>query len=221
VNERILAASWSGGKDSCLALQLALAAGGRVHALLSVLDEGGERSRSHGLRPEVLAAQARACGLPLREAWASWQTYESAFVAALRALEHEGVTDVVFGDIDLEDHRAWEQRVCERAGVRALLPLWQQQRRDVLDEHWRQGFRCRIVAVDAGKLDRDVLGQELTPELAARFEQQGVDACGENGEFHTVVVDGPLFERPVELTFGEVVERSGYLAIDAWPTASS
>jgi uncharacterized protein (TIGR00290 family) len=217
VNDPIWAASWSGGKDSCLALQLAIESGGEPYALLTVLDEHGERSRSHGLRPEVLHAQARACGLPMREAWASWQTYEEAFVAALRALRDEGVTDCVFGDIDLEDHRIWEQRVCERAGLRASLPLWQRDRREVLDEHWRRGFRCHVVAVDARKLDRDVLGAELTPELATRFERDGVDACGENGEFHTVAVDGPLFQRPLELAFGEIVERSGYLAIDARP----
>lgn len=219
MTETIWAASWSGGKDSVLAFDLAVETGGRPHALLTVLDESGTRSRSHGLRPEVLHAQAAALGLPMREAWASWSSYEEAFVAALRALCDEGVTDVAFGDIDLEDHRVWEERVCERAGIGCRLPLWQWDRRAVLEEHWRRGYRCQIVAVDARHLERDVLGQELTPALAARFEEQGVDACGENGEFHTVVVDGPNFARPVDLQFGEVVASSGYLAIDAWPAS--
>lgn len=215
-NGRPAACSWSGGKDSCLALFRAARAGARPAALLTVLDEHGDRTRSHGLRPELIEAQARSMGLPLHTARASWQTYESEFTAALlRLRERHGVHDVVFGDIDLEDHRVWEQKVCARAGVTAHLPLWLADRRAVLDEFWQNGFRCRLVAVDADKLDRDVLGQELTPALADHFEQQGIDACGENGEFHTVVVDGPTFAHPLELEFGEVVERSGYLAIDA------
>ncbi|MEZ6037786.1 MAG: diphthine--ammonia ligase [Planctomycetota bacterium] len=208
------ACSWSGGKDSCLALHLMAAAGAQPAALLTVFDDAGERSRSHGLAPSILQAQAKSLDLPLHTARASWQDYEREFLAALHRLAADGVRDVVFGDIDLDEHRAWEERVCAAAGVTAHLPLWRAKRREVLDELWRSGHRCHVVAVDAQKLGRDVLGQELTPELADRLESLGVDACGENGEFHTVVYDGPRFRYPLRLRFGEVVENGGYLAID-------
>lgn len=216
-----IAVSWSGGKDSCLALQRAVAAGAVPRVLLTVFDEAGQRSRSHGLRPEVLAAQAACLGVPLRSANASWQTYEAEFCRQLVALREQGVRDIVFGDIDLQPHRDWEERVCAASEVVAHLPLWGCERRALLDSFWRSGASCRIVAVQASKLTAEVLGAELTPELAARFAAQGIDACGENGEFHTVAVSGPLFRQPLALRFGEVVEVGGYLAIDALVVASA
>lgn len=210
-----IAVSWSGGKDSCLAFHRCLVRGAVPAALLTVFDEPMERSRSHGLRPEVVQAQAECLQVPLRVARASWATYEVAFRAQLAALREDGVHDIVFGDIDLPAHREWEERVCRDAGVRAHLPLWLGDRRQLLDEFWAAGFVCRIVAVDRKHLDASVLGAELTPALVDAFVARGIDACGENGEFHTVVVDGPCFRRPLGLGFGRVVESGGYLAIDA------
>ncbi len=210
-----VAGSWSGGKDSCLALYRCVGKGAVPVALLTMFDEAGERSRSHGLRPEVLAAQAQRVGIPLLTGRASWQAYESRFKDQLRALRAEGVLDVVFGDIDLPSHREWEERVCSECGMRAHLPLWLADRGAILDEFWAAGFRCRIIAVDAKRLSGGVLGLELTADLAAEFTSRGIDACGENGEFHTIVVDGPLFRRPLDLEFGEIVLSGGYLAIDA------
>jgi len=210
-----VACSWSGGKDSCLALHAAVKAGAAPHALLTMFDEGGERSRSHGLHREVLDAQAASMNLPLRTKNASWSTYESQFLDALSELRESGVCDVVFGDIDLEPHREWEERVCGLRSIQAHLPLWQKERLAILEQVWAVGIRCQIIAVDAEKLTEDELGAELTPELGADLQSRGIDACGENGEFHTVVVDAPMFERPVELEFGDVVSRGGYLAIDA------
>lgn len=210
-----LACSWSGGKDSCLALHSMVRDGAVPRALLTVFDESGERSRSHGLHREVLLAQAEAMSVPLHTTNASWSTYKDQFVAALDHLRAGGVADIAFGDIDLQSHREWEEQVCEESSMRAHLPLWQQHRRDVLRQVWSAGIRCHIVAIDAGRLAEDVLGAELTPDLATAFMEKGVDACGENGEFHTVVVDAPLFRQPIDLVFGEVVSQGGYLAIDA------
>lgn len=210
-----VACSWSGGKDSCLAFHTAVEAGALPHALLTVFDESGERSRSHGLRQEVLLAQATSMNLPLRTKSASWSTYEPQFLDALAELRGEGVTDVVFGDIDLQAHRDWEERVCAQSSVHAHLPLWQQDRRSILKRVWDAGIRCQIIAVDESRLSGDVLGAELTPDLATMMESRGIDACGENGEFHTVVVDAPMFDHAIDLEFGEIVSRGGYLAIDA------
>jgi diphthine-ammonia ligase len=210
-----VAASWSGGKDSCLALNRVIALGAKPVALVTVFDESGARSRSHGLRQEVLAAQADRLGVGLRVVQASWATYEAVFKQELRSLHEQDVVDMVFGDIDLVPHREWEERVCRESQMRAHLPLWQCERRRLLEEFWASGFRCHVVAVDGKRLPQDVLGSELTRELADSFASAGIDECGENGEFHTVVVDGPLFRRPMSLAFGEVVARGDYLAIDA------
>ena len=202
--------SWSGGKDSCLALYRAKAAGATPTVLLTMLTEAGERSRSHGLRREVIEAQAAAVGVELRTTATSWDDYEQSFVTLLRGVEQDGIGAAVFGDIDIDRHRAWEERVCRAANLTAYLPLWQEDRLALLDEWWRLGFEARIVAVKAGVVSREYLGCQLDAPLAAEFIRLGVDACGENGEFHTVVTDGPVFSRPLRLVPGPQVQRSGY-----------
>ena len=188
--------SWSGGKDSMLALHRALAAGDEVHALLAMFDESGERSRSHAIPPHLMQAQADALGLPLVMRRASWQTYEAVFTEQLRAFAAQGVTRGLFGDIDLQPHRDWEEKVCAQAGLEAVLPLWQQPRRALVDEFLALGTRARVVCVDARFLDASFCGREFDARFIADLPA-GVDACGENGEFHTFVFDGPRFARPV------------------------
>src|SRR5438045_2678310 len=118
--------SWSGGKDSCLALYKALAGGGRLACVVTMFTEHGERSGSHGLPREVIEAQAASLGVPLLSASASWDDYEAAFVGLLRRAKSLGADTAVFGDIDIPRHREWEETVCSAAGVGAELPLWQQ-----------------------------------------------------------------------------------------------
>jgi hypothetical protein len=116
--------SWSGGKDSCLALYRAMKAGATPHFLFTMLEESGERSRSHGLPLEILRAQALSLGIPLKTRCASWSEYEAVFIAALQEMAESGVRAGVFGDIDIDSHREWEKMVCHRAGMEAYLPLW-------------------------------------------------------------------------------------------------
>ncbi len=188
--------SWSGGKDSMLALHRAPASGCRVQALFAMFDAFGERSRSHGLSPALMRAQAEALGLPLVAGRAGWADYEAVFVAQSRAFAGQGVTSALFGDIDLQPHRDWEERVCARAGLRAVLPLWQQPRRALVDEFLALGYRARVVCVDARRLDASFCGREFDAAFLADLPV-GVDACGEHGEFHTFVYDGPSFAHPV------------------------
>jgi len=188
--------SWSGGKDSMLALHRALAAGWRVEALLAMFDEGGERSRSHALPPALMQAQADALGLPLVTRNAGWADYEAVFTDQLRAFAAQGLTHGLFGDIDLQPHRDWEEKVCAAAGLQAALPLWQEPRRALVDELFALGYRARVVCVDARFLDAGFCGREFDAAFVADLPD-GVDACGENGEFHTFVFDGPRFARPV------------------------
>jgi diphthine-ammonia ligase len=201
--------SWSGGKDSCLALHRALARGGRLTCLATMFTEDGQRSRSHGLSREVLEAQAVALGVPLLAAAATWDDYEGAFIDLLLRARDHGATAAVFGDIDIPRHRAWEETVCRAAHLEPVLPLWQEDRLSLLEEFWAAGFEARIVVAREGLVDRRYLGRVLDRAVAAELETAGVDACGENGEFHTLVTGGPLFARPLTIRHGEQVLRSG------------
>ncbi len=194
--------SWSGGKDSALAFHRAKQAGGVPLAIVNMLDEAGQRSRSHGLRPEVIEAQASALGVPLRTARTSWTSYESEFTALLAGAAADGATAAVFGDIDLAAHRDWEEKVCASAGLRVSLPLWLEPRRTLVDELLGLGFRALIVAVKEDALPARLLGRALDAGLVAEIEGLGADACGENGEYHTVLVDGPDFAQPLSLVPG-------------------
>lgn len=198
--------SWSGGKDSMLALHRALDAGHRVEALLAMFDESGDRSRSHALPPALMQAQADALGIPLVMRRAAWTDYEAVFTDQLRRFAAEGITHGLFGDIDLQPHRDWEEKVCAAAGIEAVLPLWQEPRRRLVDECLALGYRARVVCVDARFLDAPYCGREFDARFIADLPP-GVDACGENGEFHTFVFDGPRFERPVAHTLVQVHEH--------------
>jgi uncharacterized protein (TIGR00290 family) len=204
VEKNCAAASWSAGKDSCLAVWRALRHGVHVRTLLTMFDEQGERSRSHGLPPSLIAAQAAAMDREWRVGRASWRTYEERFVAELRQLRADGHTQVIFGDIDLVAHRDWEEKVCAAAGLEARLPLWQQPRFPLVEEFWQAGFRAVVVCTDDRYLGREYCGREFDRAFVESLPE-GVDACGENGEFHTFVFDGPLFSEPVAFEVARVV----------------
>jgi uncharacterized protein (TIGR00290 family) len=201
--------SWSGGKDSCLALWRAVQAGAVVRGLATMFTEDGQRSRSHGLSRAVLAAQAAAIGVPLVTRAATWDQYEPALVDLLCEAREAGATAAVFGDIDIPRHRQWEESVCAQAGLTAVLPLWQQDRLALLEEFCKEGFECRIVVTREGIMDRRWLGRVLDREVAGELASVGIDACGENGEFHTLVTSGPLFKDPLDIELRSQVLRSG------------
>ncbi|VVD83296.1 adenosine nucleotide hydrolase [Pandoraea terrae] len=188
--------SWSGGKDSCLALHHACAAGHEVRHLLAMFDEDGDSSRSHGLPLDLMAAQARALGIDLVTARAGWADYEAVFTAQLRTFAAQGITHGLFGDIDLQPHRDWEEKVCTAAGITAVLPLWQRPRLELAREFIGLGYRAVIVCVDGRYLGPEFVGREFDDALLADLPP-GVDACGENGEFHTFAYAGPRFSQLV------------------------
>jgi uncharacterized protein (TIGR00290 family) len=204
-----VACSWSGGKDSCLALDRIVRGGARPVCVVTMFTEDGERSRSHGLSRTVIEAQASAVGLPLLSRSATWDDYETAMVDLLAEAKSLGAAAAVFGDIDISRHRAWEEQVCQRAGIDALLPLWQEDRLAILQKWWDRGYEARIVVAREGLVDRRYLGRILDQQVADELTAAGVDACGENGEFHTLVTAGPLFRRPLPVQWGEQVLRSG------------
>lgn len=191
--------SFSGGKDSCLALWRAQQQGLDVRTLLVMFDEDGERSRSHAIPLAIIERQARSLRMKLVVGRADWKTYESEFIRTLRQLRTDGHQIAVFGDIDLQAHRDWEEKVCAAADLRALLPLWLEDRRALANEILRTGFKATVVCVDSRYLSDDFCGRAYD-EAFIRDLPAGVDVCGENGEFHTLVHDGPCFREPVEFT---------------------
>ena len=206
--------SWSGGKDSCLALHHAIRQGGKPRFLLTMLTEDGRTSRSHALPKGLLEAQARSLGIPIVFRAASWGDYEAVFVDALRELRAEGIEAGVFGDIDLEPHRAWVERVCGLAGMTPVHPLWQMERRELLGEFIALRFKATIVVLNENMLAPEFLGRTIGPETIAALEEAGADAAGERGEYHTVVTEGPLFSTAIPLTVRGRHRQEGYWFLD-------
>ena len=177
----------------------AMRQGGIPVSLLTMMIENGKRSRSHGLPLEILQAQAERLKLPLITCATSWDDYEKTFSAELKKLHDTDIEYGVFGDIDLEDHRAWCRNVCSANGITAIHPLWQKARRDLIFDFIDSGFKAVIVTVRDGVLPDNFLGKTLDRNLVEQLETHGVDAAGENGEYHSVVTDGPIFSSQLPL----------------------
>lgn len=206
--------SWSGGKDSCLALHHAVQQGGKPRCLLNMLAEDSRTSRSHALPKKLLEAQARALGVPIVFRSATWGEYESVFIDALRELRADGIEAGVFGDIDIEPHRAWVERACGLAGLFPVLPLWQRDHHALLGEFIALGYEATIVVLNGSMLAPEFLGRRIDPGTVAALVAAGADAAGERGEYHTVVTGGPLFAAPVALRVGGRHQREGYWFLD-------
>jgi uncharacterized protein (TIGR00290 family) len=179
-----------------------------------MFDEGAARSRSHGLRPEVVAAQAERLGLTQFVGRCTWDSYNDVFRRVLANVASTGVTHVVFGDIMFDEHRRWAERTCEAAGLTAVEPLWGESTVSLFDDWIASGADALIVTARAEYLDAAWLGRRLTAGMAPEFDRLGVDRCGERGEYHTVVVNTPLFSRPLTLRHGTVVQHGGCWALD-------
>ena len=195
------AISWSGGKDGWLALLRARAAGLEVRFALTMFDDSGERSRSHAVPPDLIALQARALGLTPVPVRASWADYEAGMVAVLRDLAARGVGQVVFGDIDIAAHRAFEERVCAAAGLEAVLPLWQEQRAALVSEMFARNVKAIVVTTADRFLDGAFCGRMFDRAFVAALPAE-VDCCGENGEFHTYVIGGEGFATDLPVVAG-------------------
>ncbi len=202
--------SWSGGKDSCLALYRAIRKKAIPRVLLTSMTEDGERSRSHGLSLEIVQRQAQSMGIPLVTVNTSWEDYESKFLSAISGFKADGIECGVFGDIDLDVHLEWVERVCSSVGIRAYEPLWKSSRRMLLDEFVNLGFQATIIAVKLEALDESFLGRPIDQQTIADLEKAGVDASGEAGEYHTVVTDGPIFSAPIRFRADGKAVREGY-----------
>ena len=209
---------WSGGKDSAMALHTLLQRSDvRIAALLTTVTEGYDRISMHGVRRELLERQAQSIGLPLHEVRIPPQCvnpiYEARMEEALRLHLENGVQKVAFGDIFLEDLRAYREKNLARIGMTALFPIWKRDTRDLIREFHADRFRAIAVCVDPKVLDPTFAGRDLD-ESFFRDLPPHADPCGENGEFHTFVFDGPIFHSPIPVRTGEIVNRDGFVFCD-------
>jgi uncharacterized protein (TIGR00290 family) len=210
--------SWSSGKDSAWALrELRRTPGIEVVGLLTTTNETHARVAMHAVRESLLEAQAEAAGLPL---WrvaipesCSNETYERAMAGVMKRALEEGIEAVAFGDLFLEDVRAYRERQMKPTGIRTLFPLWGKPTEALANEMIAAGLRAHLTCVDPKVLDRSFAGRSFD-ELLLRDLPPSVDPCGERGEFHTFAWAGPMFARPVPVTVGEIVERGGFVFAD-------
>jgi uncharacterized protein (TIGR00290 family) len=213
--------SWSSGKDSTLALHRVRTAGEvEVVALLTTVNAAFARVAMHGVRRALLDAQAAALSLPLHVVELPWpcsnEVYEQLMGAAVAAATGSGIDAVVFGDLFLQDVRAYRERALAGTGLAPLFPLWEQPTDAVARELLELGVRAVVSCVDTAQAPPRLAGRWYDEAFLAELPA-GLDPCGENGEFHTVVVDGPGFASPIPVTVGETVERDGFIFADVIP----
>ena len=204
--------NWSGGKDSALALHYALKSEFyEVARLLTSINKDLERISMHGVRKSMLLKQVEAIGLPLTllelPTGLDMAMYDELMSQTLQPLvEGQGITHSVFGDIFLEDLKKYREDKMKEVGLSGYFPLWKRDTTELLQEFIEKGFKTLLISIDGSKLDKSFVGQELTLDLVKEFPKE-VDPCGENGEFHTFVFEGPIFEKPISFQKGEIVGK--------------
>jgi uncharacterized protein (TIGR00290 family) len=216
--------AWSSGKDSAWALHTIRHSGElEVVALLTTINHTHERVAMHAVREALLEMQAVAAGLPLvkvpipspcpNEAW------EEAMSQAMSRARAEDVRHIVFGDLFLEDIRAYREKQLAACGMTPIFPLWRRDTRRLAEEMLDGGLSAYLTCVDPRKLDRKFAGRRFDADLLCELSPD-IDPCGENGEFHTFANAGPMFARDIPVTVGEVVERDGFVFADLLPAAT-
>lgn len=216
--------AWSSGKDSAWSLHVLRQRGEvDVVGLLTTINEVHDRVAMHAVRRDLLEAQAAAAGLPLWPVFipspCSNEQYEAAMGAAVARARDEGITRVAFGDLFLEDIRAYRERQLAGTGLDPLFPLWQIPTRDLARQMLAGGVRAHLTCVDPKRLPKTFAGRTWDATLIAELPGE-VDPCGENGEFHTFVSAGPMFAAPLEVRVGQVVERDGFVFADVLTSAA-
>jgi len=203
--------SWSGGKDCTLAAYQAMTNGFKVGYLINMATENGRKSWTHGLSSEVLKVQSRAMGIPLVQGRTTSEAYEDSFVKILLDLKQKGVTAGIFGDIDVQAHRDWVERVCRKAGMTAHLPLWQKDQNGLLRDFIAARFEAVVVNVRADLLGEEWLGRRIDADFVRDInKRKDLTPCGEAGEYHTFVINGPFFKHRVAIAETNKALRDGH-----------
>ena len=204
----------SGGKDSTLAFDRAEREGLDVRWLANLYHGETGRVAFHGVRTELIAAQAAALGLEHVTGVTGPEEYEPVFLGLLDRLKALGCEGIVFGNIHLADVRAWYETRVTRAALRHVEPLWDSSPAAILDEVIDLGYRATVVSVDTQQAPADLLGADLDAAFRDRIKELGIDPCGEKGEYHTFVWGGPTFDAPLPIILGERREEKGHVLLD-------
>jgi uncharacterized protein (TIGR00290 family) len=207
---------WSGGKDSCLACYKAKLHGYKITSLLNFINFDGTNSLSHCLSAQIIQKQAIMTGIPFFQKAMSKENYEKDFnTLILKLKESEGIGGIVFGDIYLEEHKVWIDRVCKQIGVEPIMPLWGQDTTKLVNEFIERGFKAIIVSAQKALLGKEWLGREINTEFVKELKEMGnIDLCGEKGEFHTFVYDGPIFKKSIKFIIGKKVLKDKHWFLD-------
>jgi uncharacterized protein (TIGR00290 family) len=201
---------WSGGKDSCFACYKAKNAGHEILALFNFTDAENKNSSSHGLPAELIVKQAELIGIPLMQKPMPKERYEAEFKVLISDWKKkEGIEGIVFGDIYLQEHKEWIDRVCRELKVEPILPLWEKNTKELLLEMINSGFKAIVVTTNPNLLGKEWLGRRIDKKFIEELKV-GIDPCGEKGEFHTLVVDGPMFSKPIKILKAEPIMRENF-----------
>jgi uncharacterized protein (TIGR00290 family) len=219
--ETLALMSWSGGKDSCIALyEIQREQKYCVAALITTITRDYDRISMHGVRRVLLEAQAASLGLPLHQVFipkgATNEEYEVEIGEAFSVYRDRGIDSIVFGDLFLEDIRAYRETFLGRHNMRGLFPVWKRDTAILIREFLELGFKAVVTCVDSRVLDRSFAGRLIDESFLSSLPAQ-VDPCGENGEFHSFVFDGPIFRTPVTFSLGETVLRESFWFCDLLP----
>ena len=209
INKMKAFVSWSGGKDCMLAVYRFLRnKSNSVSHLVNMCESDSEYSRSHGIKKNLIKNQADSIGIPIIQEKVG-DLYETSFKNVISKLKPEGVTAGVFGDIYLQEHRTWIERVCSEMNIEAIFPLWGEDTKELLDEFISEDFKTIVVAIDNTKLSTEWLGRTIDSEfLKDIVKLKNIDPCAENGEYHSFVYDGSLFKKPVSFIKGETYSET-------------
>jgi len=207
-------ASWSGGKDSCFALYEAVGKGYKISHLVNFISKEFHRVSFHGTEARLIQLQSQAIGIPLLQKETTRDGYEQEFKEAVRGLIPCGVTGMVFGDIYLQEHKDWVERVCNDLDIEAVLPLWGMSAEEILSGFIEKGFEAVIVSAKSDVIDDDWIGRRVDKAFVEYLKRKNIDICGENGEYHTLVTNGPIFNRRIRLIESKVISRNNYWFLD-------
>lgn len=212
-----VALSWSGGKDAAMCLQKLHEKGYEMTCLLTTIPKEIDRTFGHGEKKEAIEAQGKSLGIPVEWIECTFSTYTEDFMKKLMEVKHTyGIEAIAFGDLYLEEHRDWGEKVAEKCELQALYPLWMKESESLqaLRNFVESGYKAKVIRVHKDKIGTDWLGREVNEQFYQDIQQKPVCPMGEGGEYHTFVYDGPLFKQPVPFELGEILPLETTYRID-------
>lgn len=209
---KLAACSFSGGKDSTLALFEALRDGYDVKYLVNFISRKYKRSSFHGIKAELIQVQAKCVGIPLLQytVGRTNNSYERTFLKMLKKLKNLGIKYFICGDIYLEEHPNWIKKQCKKVGLKLIEPLWKKDTEEILRKFVKLGFKAIVVSINAKILPKKLVGEELNEKFLSEIKKYKVCKCGENGEYHTFVYDGPIFKQSIKILYAKKFFKKTY-----------